>query len=405
MNCGKNPELRKKEKPRKWLQRWLGRQDSNLRMLESKSEPKFRDLKALADILVRNPSKRTTNKPHNRAGQISIAERIGSRAAHSNNFDALRLIASLLVVFSHVFSLTGRHEPTLIGSHHSLGNLGVLIFFSISGYLVSASWAEDPHAGRFLARRALRLLPGAIVAVAAMYAFLSLLGLAGGPPENTVFNPFHLQAFQGNVNHLFNGPLWTLPFEAFCYLILMTIGLIVRKPGLYMAAIFLCAWEIHGEVARGAFLVYFGLFFCAGALVFHFPALRSPRSLCVLFVSGAYLCSGGQTITGLALIVPAATIAIGLQSWPVLRDCAMFGDLSYGIYVYAWPVQQLLIHWLGKDSNYLVLVTPCLAVTLLLAALSWKFVEAPALSLKPGRSVTCQSSSPRDLAEQSAQTS
>jgi len=303
----------------------------------------------------------------------------------SNNFDALRLIASLLVVFSHVFSLTGRHEPTLIGNHHSLGNLGVLIFFSISGYLVSASWAADPHPARFLLRRALRLVPGAVVAVAVMYSFLSLLGLAGGPPENSIFNPFHLQAFPGpkSVNHLFNGPLWTLPLESYCYLILLALGMLVRKPGLYMTALFLAAWELHGESTSHAFLIYFGLFFCMGALVFHYRALRSLPSLCVLAAMAWYFCSSGRTITGLALIVPALTIAVGVQSWPVLRRAARYGDLSYGIYIYAWPVQGLFVYWFGKDTDYMVLIVPTLAVTIGLAFLSWHLVESMALRMKP----------------------
>ena len=74
----------------------------------------------------------------------------------NNNFDGLRLIGALLVVFSHQFALAGRWEPRVIGDH-SFGSLGVLIFFSISGYLVTSSWIADPHPGRFFTRRFLRV--------------------------------------------------------------------------------------------------------------------------------------------------------------------------------------------------------------------------------------------------------
>jgi hypothetical protein len=63
-----------------------------------------------------------------------------ARGSDPNNFDGLRLFASLLVVVSHTFLLSDRHVPTFYGSH-TLGNLGVLIFFSISGYLIAASWS------------------------------------------------------------------------------------------------------------------------------------------------------------------------------------------------------------------------------------------------------------------------
>ena len=77
--------------------------------------------------------------------------------AQRNNFDALRLIGAFLVLISHQFVLSGRWEARFVGGH-SFGNLGVLIFFSISGYLVTSSWLKDPNILRFAARRALRMV-------------------------------------------------------------------------------------------------------------------------------------------------------------------------------------------------------------------------------------------------------
>lgn len=91
-----------------------------------------------------------------------------AKTRHADNFAFLRLLAATLVLYSHQRALTGRPEPTFIGIH-SWGGLGVMIFFSISGFLVAQSWERDPHAGRFFARRllhlverhALKLKPGA----------------------------------------------------------------------------------------------------------------------------------------------------------------------------------------------------------------------------------------------------
>ena len=75
-----------------------------------------------------------------------------------NNFDFVRVAAALAVVASHQFALTGHAEPVLFGLH-SLGGMGVLVFFSVSGFLVAQSWDADPHVGRFAARRLLRIWP------------------------------------------------------------------------------------------------------------------------------------------------------------------------------------------------------------------------------------------------------
>jgi peptidoglycan/LPS O-acetylase OafA/YrhL len=77
--------------------------------------------------------------------------------AQRNNFDALRLIGAFLVLIGHQFALSGRWKARFVGDH-SFGNLGVLIFFSISGYLVTSSWLKDPDILCFAARRARRMV-------------------------------------------------------------------------------------------------------------------------------------------------------------------------------------------------------------------------------------------------------
>ena len=97
-----------------------------------------------------------------------------------NNFDALRLVGALLVLISHQFALSGRREPMFVGDH-SFGNLGVLVFFSISGYLVTSSWLNDPHILRFCVRRTLRMLPALCVSIPLTLAVIGALGLIGFP--------------------------------------------------------------------------------------------------------------------------------------------------------------------------------------------------------------------------------
>lgn len=290
------------------------------------------------------------------------------RATYSNNFDALRLTGALFVLFSHQFALIGKWEPRFVGDH-SYGNLGVLIFFSISGFLVAGSWVRDPNIARFLTRRSIRLAPGYVVAALVAAILIRIIGAVGFPR-----NPMHAT----------NGSLWTIPFECYCYLIFAFLGLVVPR---FVAVTFttLCVsyWVFTGGQSTTNFLAYFGLFFASGALISEFAALRRVRTLLIVAPFGMALIGSGQTILGLATIVPLSVIMIGTRSWPVLRSAGRFGDLSYGIYLYAWPVQQLWVHLAGAGSSYLLLVTGSLVTTLVLAVLSWHLVEKVALRYKP----------------------
>src|SRR3954470_23246436 len=91
-----------------------------------------------------------------------MLDRLATEGRSRNNFDVLRLIAAMLVLFAHSFDLLGRPEPL---GYLGWGDVGVTIFFAISGFLVARSWALNPRLGPFAAKRALRLMPGLIVAV------------------------------------------------------------------------------------------------------------------------------------------------------------------------------------------------------------------------------------------------
>src|SRR5213083_1586898 len=86
----------------------------------------------------------------------------------ANNFDALRLIAALAVVFSHSFLIAEGSEANewfvrISGNQAVLGLVGVFVFFVISGYLVTESWCRNPAPGLFAVRRTLRIYPGLVV--------------------------------------------------------------------------------------------------------------------------------------------------------------------------------------------------------------------------------------------------
>ena len=102
-------------------------------------------------------------------------------------------------------------------------------------------------------------------------------------------------------------------------------------------------------------------------------------------ICGLVLLASGNVLIAQLLLIGSLTVFVGLRSWPVLRDAARFGDLSFGIYLWAWPVQQLTMRLLGPGTSYEVLLPTSLACVLPLAWLSWHLVELPALRLKPRR--------------------
>ena len=288
-----------------------------------------------------------------------------------NNFDALRLIGAFLVLISHQFALSGRWEPRFVGDH-SFGNLGVLIFFSISGYLVTSSWLKDPNILRFTARRALRMVPALCASIPLTLAVIVTLGLMGFPE---------------NPRHLTNGSLWTIPYEVYCYVLLLVVGVATRRPSIVLAVGIFGYFVLSGLQFGKSFLAYFGLFFAAGSLLRAYPYLRKLLPTVLFLVMGYALMRINQTKLGLAFVVPSLTIAIGLRSWIGLRDISKFGDLSYGIYIYAWPVQQIGVALMGQQTLYLELLSITVPVTLALAAASWHLVEKKALRFKPGQRI------------------
>ncbi|MES2858073.1 MAG: acyltransferase [Pseudomonadota bacterium] len=284
-----------------------------------------------------------------------------------NNFDGLRLAGALGVLWSHMFLVSGRSEPlTPIGGTY--GHVSVLMFFAISGHLVALSWRRDPHMLRFLARRALRILPGVAVALMAAHAAVRLLGLTGFPE-----NPYHQ----------LNESLWTIPLEVYCYFILAAILFWVRRAGLAMALLMFAGVVLARFLDSYLALFSYGLFFAIGVAVAEYRLLERPAVMLGMAAVALAFGLAGHAYMVRAMLLPLAVIYIGTRSWPVLRSAGKFGDLSYGIYIYAWPAQQITVAYL-PDAPFALLLAISLAVTTCLASLSWHFIEKPALKFKPG---------------------
>ncbi len=347
-----------------------------------------------------------------------IMRKPAARAAHADNaFFLLRLFAAACVLCSHQMLIAGVVQPIVAGAY-TLGDFGVLIFFSISGYLVAASWRRDPCVTNFALRRLLRLWPG-------MAASVLIMALVVGPvvsalPMARYFNDPRLTSYLANLVFVFrdtlplrfpgsaapeivNGALWTIPLELACYAMLAALGVLGVLRRRALASLMLLAAvsaymvvERRGEWIVAAlnigstaqYLIEFALFFFAGALLEAWDVPRDRRrtrdvaACAVLAAWIAYRAHYG--VLALWLTLPVAVAWLGQRPLGSLRALGRFGDLSYGIYLYGFPVQQIWAAAHGRGAGWTAGLAPVVLTTVLIAMVSWRLVEQPALARKPG---------------------
>jgi peptidoglycan/LPS O-acetylase OafA/YrhL len=324
---------------------------------------------------------------------------------HANNFDALRLIAALMVLYSHQYPITATTPPNWMNVA-MIGGVAVMIFFVISGYLVTISWLAQPRLLPFLGKRVLRIWPALMVVVLLTILILgpsfTKLKLIDYWQNKTTWDYLRniLLQIRFNLPGVFteqplpnsvNGSLWTIPIEVNCYIALAGCGLIglLRLRSIWViTCITYLLWFLTNKTLdiTGSMDHYweFPAYFVFGSLIamlnkqflqhrWHYSALAAAI--------GIFVYLAGFKYSALLLFLPAFLLSIGTSSWPVLSKTGRFGDVSYGVYLYAFPIQQS-VRALWPDlsfTNSLVIVT---ATTLLAGWLSWWFVEEPALRLK-----------------------
>lgn len=334
-------------------------------------------------------------------------------AAPQNGFSVLRLALALAVVVSHAFSVvTGRvlDEPLVVRTGFTLGEHAVNGFFAVSGFLVTMSFLRRGPKDYAIAR-ALRIAPGFVVATLlvglALGASLTVLParvyLAEGAPWRFVLDT--LTRFKTNVAlpglfpdnplRLPLGTVWTLKYEAICYAGLFALGLLgaLRHPrALVIALAGLALALVATEIATGgrpgaaetALRLVF-LFAAGGCLYVNAARVRLSWALCGLLLLLAWSAAGTPLYRPLLFSAEAYGVLVLALTGPLARPVFdLRQDLSYGVYLYGWPIQQSLRH-LWPGASVAELLGPSLLLTLAVAALSWILVERPALRLKARR--------------------
>lgn len=351
-----------------------------------------------------------------------------------NAFGPLRLVLAVLVIFSHSFPLGGFGPEPLVSLTHgrqTIGLVAVAMFFVLSGFLITRSASQSVSVGRFVWHRFLRIFPGYWVClIVCAFVFAPLIALVehgtvmrifsaprASPQEYVLHNAalFHLNDFSllGVVNiwpqgfagllarnptaHVINGSLWTLPFEVACYAGIAALALcgLVRRGRVVFLALFLGLYFLYAysfldpqsfdrsfRVPGLQVFIPLALSFSAGSLCFVYRD-KVPFSGWIFAVS----------VVALAVSLPLGFFSLAM---PVFMTYAFFwlaftfsfprfdakGDYSYGTYIYAFPVQQALALAGLQEEGLVLYFSASLVITVMLAVLSYRLVEAPALRWK-----------------------
>ncbi len=330
--------------------------------------------------------------------------------AHQNNFAVLRIIAAMLVLISHSWPLTGHLVDPLMAitnNHLKGGTLGVMMFFAMSGFLVTESYLRRDSIVSFFEARALRLFP-ALAAALAMAIFigasvttLSTADYFSQPQTWQYFSKSLLLDLRYELPGVFantpypravNGSLWTLPTEWFMYCVVGLLGalailrsqaaasalLVLAIVALYVApeSVRRLPFDIPPDmtVCMQAFMV--GMLFQINRVRMRWTAIW-VAVLCVIAVLKA-----DQPVLGPFMIMIAvsyATLWFALAAPIKLYRADAWGDPSYGLYVYAFPIQQSLVFSMpGINPGKLAVLSGL--ITLTAAYVSWWVIEKPALA-------------------------
>lgn len=342
------------------------------------------------------------------SGRVKLVDMLD---AQSNSFAMIRIAMALAVLVSHAFFLltgTSAAEPLTAWTGHSLGEHAVQVFFFLSGILVAQSFARSRGALDFIAARALRIFPG-LAACVLLTAFV--LGpfvtsravtdyLAAPETYGYVLRTLSLSTGSAGLPGVFehlpasglvNMSLWTLKYEVLCYAGLLVLGLAgLFKPQFERAAAVLLALGVTFVFIEPAKAIetytpidnmrYFAVFFGLGVLAYLVRAHLVVHGGAVIAAGIVFVAARGTPVGELAtaLFLGAATLYVARFPFGRLRSLANRYDLSYGVYVYACPVQQLLIERF-PEAGPLAHIAMALLIVLPIAFLSWVLIERPAL--------------------------
>jgi peptidoglycan/LPS O-acetylase OafA/YrhL len=345
---------------------------------------------------------------------MNFAERLQDR---NNHFNLIRLAAALVVLGAHggtMLDVAFFAEPVIHSYGIFIGTVAVHVFFIVSGFLVTGSLFNRGSLTAFVWARFLRIFPGLwamlLITVFGVGLAMTRLSAADYLTSLEVYRYFGRCAtvvtgmawslpgvFEENIlPNKVNGSLWTIAVEwrlyeylAMSWLLLAVVAKYRKnyRKSVIRVAFPLVALALFAYIAAGhrddggaanAFL------FFAGSTIYLWgdripvrlataPALAAVLALALLDRNAFYFVY--------LLVLPPILLTLAYAPGRTALRFNAYGDYSYGVYIYAFPIQQTLIA-LYPGISWLTLTLASAILSLSMAVLSWRYVESPALAHK-----------------------
>lgn len=337
----------------------------------------------------------------------SLAESFEPRR---NALNAVRLALAVGVIGWHSFPLTGqevRSEPV----RQLLGNVFVDGFFAISGFLILSSWIRNPRWWPYLRARVLRILPAywvCLIITGAIFSPVSVW-IRGQQWTSSIAQSGFSYVLQNSLlkirqygiegtltdipyPNVWNGSLWTLWWEFLCYLGILALGVLklLRFRAVLPCSFIACVAAMVAVTVSPTTNNFintaprFATMFLAGALIYSWQS-RLPVSWRLVSVAFAMVLVSTLVPNYRVLAaLPLAYATICSGALIKLRWLRLRNDVSYGVYIYAFPMQQLLSSAGAYKFGVLAFFVISTLSALPPAIISWFAVERPALRLKAG---------------------
>lgn len=353
----------------------------------------------------------------------------------NNSFDLARFLLAVMVIYAHSYPLLIKNNSGDLVSRFTknqidAGGLAVYCFFAISGFLITQSIVKSRSYIDYLIKRFLRIMP-------AFFMSLCIAAFIIGPVvsnislweyffQHSILEPnspysyilrnitFNVRGYSWGIYNVFtdnayplsmNGSMWTLKHEIFCYLGLIIISMLgfLKKRKLYLIytmvfAVILILYYVYDfklfHLSKIAFLkwdereyiniIRLGFIFNLGSLIyiyrdkvkFNILLVMLPIILFIILL----IIRPEMLKYALILLLPYLIISICIKL--KFSSFSKYGDFSYGIYIYAFMIQQTLSHYFNHSLTVISFFALSFIITLVIAILSWNFIERPCMLLK-----------------------
>lgn len=337
-------------------------------------------------------------------------------ARFKNNFDFLRFLFAICVVITHSFALSGLPDSDewmiqWTNNQVSFSAIGLSGFFTISGYFIYISLMRSDNLWIYFKKRFLRIFPGLFVVLLLSLCFVPFVYKGTSPlfknDSFITYLPYNLSlyGFQGTVSgvfenlsyHAINGSLWTIRYEFSLYILLIGLFFIKSKKSLKLIAtasilllMLICykfnVLQIYDRTLfnlQGINLLNLGTFFVTGALLaqLNFGNWKHSVIIPVVFLLILLTLYLGMYSDVKHILFPVLVMSVGYLPIQILQRFSAYGDASYGIYIYSFPIQQLLVYYFSP-SLWMLLLTSTVS-SILMGYVSWHIIEKRALQFKP----------------------